>query len=84
MDKQDSEPAGEVRTRANTLPLSPNRSSLGEGHGCFQLAEPVSLLPFRTQHLLNHPRTDRLSGRQFTSGFQHCPFPFPSLALRNP
>lgn len=30
---------------------------------------------FRTQHLLTHPHTDCLSGRQFTSGFQHCPFP---------
>lgn len=51
-----------------TLPLSPDPSNassgLGEGHSCFQLAKPVSQLPFRTQHLLSHPRTDRLSGRQ--------------------
>lgn len=59
----ESEPAGEARTGANTLPLSPNTSkassSLGEGHSCSQLAETVSQLPFRTQHLLSHPRTDR-------------------------
>ena len=65
MDKQDSEPAGETRTGANNLPLSPNpsnaSSSLGEGHSCFQLAEPVSQLPFRTQHLLSHRPTDCLS-----------------------
>lgn len=91
MDKQEStEPAGEARTGANTFLFSPSPSnaspSLGEGHHCFQLADPVSRLPFRTQHPMSHPRmarTDCLSGRQFTSGFQRCPSRFTSTTSQH-
>lgn len=60
MDKQENKTVS-LQARPELAPttyLSPNPSNtsscLGERHSCFQLAEPVSRLPFRTRHLLSH------------------------------